>query len=148
MRAVKINGHVLEMYDGVDNLPAANYINHSRLAMLDAGIGSDLDAVTKHWQMIARYAANDKEALNKELSNYLQNLSFIVSNTSPEMMSFVSFIKSIDGKDLTDYSDDSAKAIIEKLSKKGLTVGIVRGFLNLVKKKSKANLKPTNSMAA
>lgn len=148
MKTVKINGHILEMYDGVDSLPAANYINHSRLAMLDAGIGSDLDAVTRHWQSLARLVEKDKEAAKTTLANYLQTLSFIVANTSPEMMSFVSFVKSIDGKDVEDYSDEGAKAIIEKLSKAGLTVGIVRRFLSYVKKKSNQNLKPTVSLAA
>lgn len=136
------------MYDGVDNLPASNYINHSRLAMLDAGIGSDLDAVTRHWQALARLIDKDKEAAKVELANYLQTLSFIVANTSPEMMSFVSFVKSIDGRDVEDYSDESAKAIVERLSKGGLTVGIVRNFLNHVKKKSRPNLRHTDLAAA
>lgn len=136
MRRININGHVLEMWDSVDSLPASNYINHARLMMLDAGIGSDLQAVTQHWQQIVRLAEKgDRDGLNKVLSNYLQTLNFIVSNTSPEMMSFVSFIRSIDGKLVEDYSDDNAKAIVEQLSKKGLTVGIVRNFLSHVKKK-------------
>lgn len=142
MRKIKINGHTLEMWDSVDSMPASNYINHARLTMLDAGIGSDLDSVTRHWQKIAKLAEKGGDALNKELSNYLQNLHFIVSNTSPEMMSFVSMIKSIDGKPIDDYSDENAKAIIEQLSKKGLTVGIVRSFLDYVKKKWSGRLKP------
>ena len=143
MKKIKINGHILEMWDSVDNLPASNYINHARLVMLDAGIGSDLDAVTRHWQRIAKLAEKgDADGLKKQLSNYLQTMQFIVSNTSPEMMSFVSLIKSIDGKAIEDYSDENAKAIIEQLSKKGLTVGIVRSFLDYVKKKWSGRLKP------
>lgn len=144
MKKIKINGHALEMWDSVDNLPASNYINHARLVMLDAGIGSDLDAVTRHWQRIAKLAEKgDADGLKKQLSNYLQSLQFIVSNTSPEMMSFVSLIKSIDGKTIEDYSDENAKAIIEQLSKKGLTLGIVRSFLAYVKKKLSKKLKRT-----
>lgn len=144
MRKIRINGHILEMWDSVDSMPASNYINHARLTMLDAGIGSDLDAVTRHWQRIAKLAEKGGDALNKELSNYLQNLHFIVSNTSPEMMSFVSLIKSIDGKLIDDYSDENAKAIIEQLSKKGLTVGIVRSFLTSIKKKLNKRLRLTD----
>lgn len=141
MKTIKLKGHILEMYDGVDNMPAANYINHSRLTMLDAGIGSDLDAVTRHWQSLARFfEKGDKAGFNTTMANYYQTLSFIISNTSPEMMSFVSLIKSIDGKEVEDYSDESAKAIIEKLSNGGLTVGIVRRFLDFVKKKVESEL--------
>lgn len=125
-------------------MPASNYINHARLTMLDAGIGSDLEAVTRHWQRIAKLAEKGGDALHKELSNYLQTLQFIISNTSPEMMSFVSLIRSIDGKSIEDYSDENAKAIIEQLSKKGLTVGIIRDLLGYVKKKWSKNWKPTN----
>lgn len=149
MRTIKINGSSLEMWDSVDTLPAFNYINHSRLAMLDVGIGSDLDAVTRHWRQLAKYSEmGDKDGMSKTLSNYLQTLQFIVSNTSPEMMSFVSFIRSIDGKLVEDYSDDNARAIVQQLSKKGLTVGIVRGFLNSVKKKLKGNSKHTSWQVA
>lgn len=148
MKKIKINGHVLEMWDSVDSMPASNYINHARLTMLDAGIGSDLDSVTRHWQRIAKLSEKGGDALNKELSNYLQNLHFIVSNTSPEMMSFVSLIKSIDGKLIDDYSDENAKAIIEQLSKKGLTVGIVRSFLSSVKKKLSKRLRLTDLQEA
>lgn len=145
MKKIKISGHVLEMWDSVDSLPASNYINHARLVMLDAGIGSDLDAVTRHWQRVAKLAEKgDADGLKKQLSNYLQCLQFVVSNTSPEMMSFVSMIKSIDGKPIDDYSDENAKAIIAELSKKGLTVGIVRSFLSAVKKKLSKRLRLTD----
>lgn len=145
MKRIKLNGHFIEMWDSVDSMPAANYINHARLTMLDAGIGSDLDSVTRHWQKIAKLAEKgDADGLKKQLSNYLQSLQFIVSNTSPEMMSFVSLIKSIDGKPIDDYSDENAKAIIAELSKKGLTVGIVRSFLSAVKKKLSKRLRLTD----
>lgn len=143
MKKIKLNGHVIEMWDSVDSLPASNYINHSRLAMLDIGIGSDLDAVTRHWQKIAKLAEKGGDTLNKELSNYMQCLQFVVSNTSPEMMSFAALIKSIDGKPVEDCSDENAKAIINRLSKKGLTVAIVRDFLSYVKKKWNRNSKRT-----
>lgn len=147
MKTIKIQDHVLEMWDSVDSLPASNYINHARLTMLDAGIGSDLEAVTRHWQRIAKLSEKGGDALNKELSNYLQSLQFIVSNTSPEMMSFVSLIRSIDGKIVEDYSDENAKAIIEQLSKKGLTTGIIRSFLNFIKKKLNRNWRRTSWQA-
>lgn len=147
MKIIKIQDHVLEMWDSVDSLPASNYINHARLTMLDAGIGSDLEAVTRHWQRIAKLSEKGGDALNKELSNYLQSLQFIVSNTSPEMMSFVSLIRSIDGKIVEDYSDENAKAIIEQLSKKGLTTGIIRSFLNFIKKKLNRNWRRTSWQA-
>ncbi len=132
------------MHDSIDVLPIENYINYNRLTMLDAGIGSDLNAVMNHWDSIQRYCAKgDTESLNKQLTNYRQALTFIVSNVSPRMLSFVTLIHKIDGKVLQDFSDENMGKVLKQLSRKGLTVRIVESFLDWVKKKSTPNLKPT-----
>jgi len=146
MLTKKLNGCTLEMYDSIDVLPIENYINYNRLTMLETGIGSDLNAVMNHWDAIQRYCANgDTEALNKELSNYRQALTFIVSNVSPHLLSFVTLIHKIDGKVLEDFSDENMGEVLKQLSKKGLTVRLVDSFLDFVKKKLTPNLKSTIS---
>ncbi len=149
MLTKKLNGCTLEMYDSIDSAPIENYINFNRLTMLDSGIGSDLNAVMNHWNAIQRYCASgDTEALNKQLANYRQALAFIVSNVSPGMLSFVTLIHTIDGKVMQDFSDENMGEVLNRLSKKGLTVKIVESFLDFVKKKLTPNLKPTISEAA
>lgn len=133
----KLNGAItLEMYDSIDVMPIENHINYTRLAMLDAGIGSDINSVMQHWTHIQRLCdKGDKDALNRELLNYQQALSFIVENTSPYLMSFVPFIHKINGEVIEDYSDENAKVILERLNKGNLTVGIVDSVLDFIKKK-------------
>lgn len=144
----KLKGATLEIWDSSD-MPVENYINHSRLVMLDVGIGSDPIAMMQHWTTIKRFAdKGDKENLAKALNNYHQSLSFILSNTSPKMMSFVALIHKIDGVVLEDFSDENAAKVVMQLSKKGLTVRIVESVLELVKKKLKLNLKPSKLAAA
>jgi len=147
MLTKKLNGCTLEMYDSIDMLPIENYINYNRLTMLDAGIGSDLNAVMTHWEAVQRYCAKgDTESLNRQLSNYRQALTFIVSNVSPRMLSFVSLIHKIDGKVVEDFSDENMGDILKQLSRKGLTLKIVEGFLEFVKKKLTPNWRPTTSV--
>lgn len=148
MLTKKLNGCTLEMYDSIDVAPIENYINFNRLTMLDAGIGSDLNSIMNHWEAIQRYCAKgDTASLNQQLMNYRQALTFVVSNVSPRMLSFVALIHKIDGKVLTDFSDENMGEVLKQLSKKGLTVEIVEGFLAWVKKKLTPNLKPTTSAA-
>lgn len=145
MLTKKLNGCKLEMYDSIEVAPIENYINFNRLIMLDSGIGSDLNAVMNHWANIQRFCEKGEvENLSKQLANYRQALTFIMSNISPRMLSFVTMIHKIDGKVVEDFSDENMAEILKQLSKKGLTVQIVEQFLEFVKKKLTPNLKPTN----
>lgn len=145
MLTKKLNGCTLEMYDSIDVAPIENYINFNRLIMLDAGIGSDLNSIMNHWAQIQRFCdRGEKDNLNRQLANYRQALTFVVSNVSPKMLSFVTLIHKIDGKVVDDFSDENMAEILKQLSKKGLTVRIVECFLEFVKKKLTPNLKPTN----
>ena len=144
MLTKKLNGCTLEMYDSIDSAPIENYINFNRLTMLESGIGSDQNAVISHQNAIQRYCAKgDTESLAKEFNNYQQCLTFIMSNISPHMLSFVALIHSIDCKVLEDFSDENLDRVLKQLSRKGLTVRIVEQFLEFVKKKLTLNLKPT-----
>ncbi len=147
MLTKKLNGATLEIFDNSD-MPVENYINHSRLAMLDAGIGSDPVSVMQHIVMLRRYSdKGDFENLNKELNNYHQSISFAISNVSPKMLSFVALVHKIDGQPIEDYGDENAAKIVMQLSRKGLTVRIVDEVLDYVKKKLTRNSKPTKSLA-
>lgn len=133
MKKVKFNGNYLELYDSIDELPITIYQEYNRYVMIDAGIGSDMASIASHTSTIRRYISNgDKKNANQALNNLHQNIVFVVSNTSPKMNAFVSLIKTMNGKGI-DTSDP--EAIIKKLSKKGLTIGKVNGFLDSLKKK-------------
>lgn len=145
MKILKLAGCNVELFTSVDEMPIDNYINFTRLSMLQADIGSDIEAINRHFGLIVRMVRDkDEEGLKAALANYQNALFFVASNTSPEMLSFVALIKSIDGKQVEDYSDESAKQIVEKLSKEGLIVKVLRSTIETIKKKLTPNLKPTN----
>jgi uncharacterized coiled-coil DUF342 family protein len=99
-----------------------------------------------HWAQIQRFCdRGEKDNLNRQLANYRQALTFIVSNVSPKMLSFATLIHKIDGKIFEDFSDENLQETIKRLSKKGLTVRMVEDFLEYVKKKWTPNLKHTPS---
>jgi len=141
MIQIKLNGHYLEMYDSIDNLPITRFQEYNRLAMLDAGIGGDLQSINEHVTTVLRhYQKGEGQKMKQELENMRQNMMFVVNKTSPRMKCFIPLIKSINGKLLTDISD--TEGISRDLSNKGLTIGKVNGFLITVKKKLSSKWRP------
>lgn len=140
MTEIKLNGNYLEMYDSIDSMPITRFKEYNRFVAMDSGIGSDMTAIDHHISTAIKfYRMNDFEKGDNVLQNMRQNIYFVINKTSPKMNSFVAAIKTINGKELTDISEP--EKIIDDLSKKGLTVGKVYGFLNDLKKKLVKNLR-------
>lgn len=141
MLTIRHNGNVLEIYNSIDELPIERYQAFNRFAMLDAGIGGDLASIDQRLTKLGLLVKRGNiEDIQTELGNLRQSLVFVLENTNPQLLSFVMLIKTINGKELTDISIEGAKATIELLSKKGFTIGKVKGILYQLKKKLMMNL--------
>lgn len=137
---VKFNGNELEMYTSTETMPITTYMKHNLQVMIDANIGADMDAFDSHMLKLSRYSQNgDKENHSKQIGNIRQCYHFIINNINPEFNSFVTLIKKLNGKPIDDLSDENVQRIVQQLGKEGLTVRLVRNFLDYVKKKSKAS---------
>lgn len=142
MREIQLNGYLVELYDSLDELPIIRFNEYNRYVMIDSGIGSDMEAANTHINTAIRHIAKgDKENAYQVLNNLRNNLHFVVEGTSPKMNAFVCLIKSINGREVTDLSDYNIQKILKKLNNKGLTIGMVEGFLEAVKKKLMRSLK-------
>lgn len=134
---LKFNGHILEMYDSIQELPITRFQSYNLNLLIDGGIGSDLDSFDRHINSIRQLVVRDPNAAQTELTNLQQNVRFIMSKTNPKLNSFVVMIRKIDGRDISDddLTEDGIQAIIEELGKKKLSFFSVKGFLNTIKKK-------------
>lgn len=136
MKEFTHNGHKIEMYASIEELPVTRFQDFNRLMLIDAGIGGDLDTADRHLSAILRYnAQGDREKLQKEVMNLRQNLAFTMANISPEMGAFFALVKSIDGKPIEDLSEDGIRRATEMIAKKGITRGQVKEWMKDVKKK-------------
>lgn len=137
------NGNYLEMYGSIEDLPAENLGEYNRYVVIDSGIGSDQDAVNSHVFNIARYIQKeDKENAIKCLDHLLQCFTFVMDRKSPEAMSFYCLVKSINGQRVPeDLSEDWILQQMKVISRKGLTIGKLRGYLDHFKKKTNRNWK-------
>lgn len=136
MKKVKWNGNYFLTYDSIQEMPAENFFKFNLNIAIESGIGSDVDAVSKRSAELRGWIAKDKkeEAL-KALANYEAALTFLISNVSPGTMAFVCMVHSCNGVEVTDLSDDGLSRYILEWSRKGLTIGKIRGLVEQAKKK-------------
>lgn len=112
MKKLELNGHKLEIYDSIEELPVIRYHKFNKLMLIDAHIGADITEFDAHVERVIRYIRSDKKDLaEKELANLRQNVFFMQTEVSPKYLAFATIIKSVDGKEVTDLSDDSIKEL-------------------------------------
>lgn len=134
MKKVKVNNHKLELYDGIDEMPIVNFQKYNKYLLIDSGIGSDVDDIDRHIAKIARYIKmDDKPKAMQELQNMRQNIYMVNNHISPKYLAFAALVKSVDGKEVTDLSDDSLKALLESIS--AVKHSLLTSILSDIKKK-------------
>ena len=142
MLNVRLNGHYLEMYDSIDELPFPRFQEYNRALLIDSGLGSDIQAIDRHINQARQYNAN-KDTANTEqaLQNMRQAIFNVLEKSSPEGQAFVALIRRMNGNAVDDLSPEACRAILDELGRKGLTIGKLRGILAQIKKNWIANWK-------
>lgn len=106
MKTISIGKHKLEVYDSIEELPMARYHKFSKMLLIDAGIGSDLQAIDRHVERaIAFMRTNKADMAEQELRNLRQTVFFSQQGISPKSLAYAALIESIDGEP-TDISDE------------------------------------------
>lgn len=139
MRTVTYNKRQLRIYDSVDELPIVNFQKYNKYLLIDAGIGSDVDDIDQHINKIVQFMnAGEKGKAAQELQNMRQNLYMIGAEISPKNLAFAALIHSVDGKEVTDLSDDGLKSLLAELGK--VKQSALSRLLDEVKKKVQSEL--------
>ncbi len=55
MKKVKLNGHKVVIYDSIDELPIVRFHKYSKMLLVDAGVGSDINDCDAHIERATRY---------------------------------------------------------------------------------------------
>lgn len=130
MRTEKINGHKVEIYDSIDELPIVRFQQYNKMMLVDSGIGSDLsDIDIRISRTIAYIMQKEPKSAIKEMENLRQTIYFIHEGISPKNLAFAALVKSIDGKETNDIS-----CLLEE--KKGIMDSIIES----IKKKIQQDL--------
>lgn len=134
MKSIIFNNKIIKVYDSIDEMPVVNFQKYNKYLLIDSGIGSDADDIDAHIVKVAKFIkANDNKKALQELQNLRQNMHMVNSEISPKYMAFAALIHSIDGRQVTDLSDENLKSIIEQL--KTVKHSKIIEFLMWLKKK-------------
>ena len=117
MVTAKIGKHTVEFYDTIDELPIVRFHKYQKLLLVDAGIGSDINAFDQRLLKAREFmAANKPEQAQQELENLRQCVFMIQSGLAPKHRAFAVLVTKLDGRDCDDIGDDALAAITEKLN--------------------------------
>lgn len=118
MKTITVGTKVIKLYDSIDEMPITNFQKYNKYLLIDSGIGSDVDDIDAHIVKVAKLikSGNSKKAI-QELQNMRQNMHMVNSEISPKYLAFASLIQSIDGKEITDLSDEGLKSLLKEISK-------------------------------
>ena len=117
MREFRIGKHRVKVYDSIDDLPMARFHKYNKMMLVDAGIGSDMQAFDAHIEKVVRYIRNnDAENASKELENMRQNVYVMQSELSPRNLSFAALVAEVDGKACDDISDEGLERVRQLLN--------------------------------
>lgn len=130
--------HVISLYDGIENLPIVLFSKIQKFQLIENGIGNTIGDFDKHFEQIIDFLKHDKkDKAIKELSNTRHLFWHSLNEVNPSHLGFCCLIKSINGKEIKDYSDRSLEKIKDKLSEIGLTQKLLQE--QDLKKKSMTN---------
>lgn len=116
----------IEIYDNIETLPIDLFSKFNKYLMIDSALGSTLYDVDKNHLSALYKIAGDKGKTIAQLNNLRQLLQLIINEVTVNQLAFACLVRSINGKEITDYSEDALKEILKKLSHAGLTQDVLK----------------------
>lgn len=121
-------------------MPMANYHKFNKYVMFESGLAPDANGIISHLsRMNELLNAESYDKLRVELQNTYQAINFVMNDISPISMAFACMVHRIDGKEVTDLSDESLKLLSYKLNRESAKV--LRQKVEELKKKLTLSLK-------
>lgn len=114
------------IYSDIDQMPVEVFQKANKYWMLSDELGGSFEDIEdKHLKKIAFVAKDEKRVLDA-VAKMRTAINLILSETNVEHLSFAATVYSIDGKEVTDRSEESLKAVLKKLSDRGLTNELIK----------------------
>lgn len=115
-----LNNHKVEFYDNIEDLPIVQFHRYGKFCLVEGGIGDTIQDIDRHITRVINYL-NDPKKAHQELLNLRQCMYMVVTEQDVHHKATLCLVKSIDGKDWTDFSDSGLDKLYELLN--GATIG-------------------------
>jgi len=135
MREAHIKGHRVTVYDSIEETNIVRFQKFNQFVLIDAGIGSDLESISRHLNTILTYnKAGEKEQVERAALTMHQAISLVMKGDNPKIKSFAAMVHSINGVP-TELTETGINHTITQLNRIGFKIGDVWQMLAEVKKK-------------
>lgn len=128
------DNHTVELYDTLQELPAALESKMQGYLMQEIGVGGKPSDVFSHIRQAISMFDKNPTGAKVELENAYFAYQNAVEAYSPKNYGWACLVKSIDGRLVNDYGEESLKSNIVLLSGYGLTEEMISETLETVKK--------------
>lgn len=124
------------LYNSIQEIKSKRYIALQKYVLLDSCVGSTFSDITKHFEKIDYFLEHKKvneaknERQNLHIGMYLQ-----IEGMSTKMLSLACLVKSINGVEYEDFTEDGLQIVSEEIQKTDLTIGKIEELLSGLKKK-------------
>lgn len=135
MQIVEIGKNKISFYQSIKELPVSLYNQMQSFLLQDAGIGSTMQDIEKHFNNLDAFLMAGKleeaktERLNLQLAFYSN-----IEKINYKSLAFSCLIHSINGIELKDRSEEGLKVLVDELSKSGLVIGFIEETIENIKK--------------
>lgn len=134
MKQARIGVCDVEIYDNIEEMPVTRWHKYQKYALIDGGIGSDLSSVDAHIARAATYIKKGEQAkANTELENLRQSIFFVQQGTDLQLLSYACLVKSIDGQECNDLTEEGLQRVIDKIA--DVPRNTITALFEVVKKK-------------
>lgn len=128
------DNQTVELYDSLQELPAALESKMQGYLMQEIGIGGKPNSVLYHIEQAIRMFDKNPTGAKTEIENAHFAYHNAVEEYNPKHYGWACLVRKINGKPIEDYSETGLKDTIALLSAYGLTDEMIADSLELVKK--------------
>jgi hypothetical protein len=147
MREIRIRSKVfgykqVKVYETIKELPIRRYNELQKMFLMDAQIGTDMEAVASHFQTLhTLLSAGETEKAAQEAKNLHNNFFYILQGVTFKSHMFAAMVYSINGR-IIDFEKE-AETLAMELEEIGMTQEMVEAETEELKKKLVTNWEPT-----
>ncbi len=111
------------LYDDIDEMPVERFNKANKFWMLSDHLGNSFEDIDRVHLSKLYFVAGDKDKTVKEVNNLRVLVHNIIREVHPNQLAFAATIHSVDGKEVTDITDEGLARVMRDLSSKGLSIG-------------------------
>jgi hypothetical protein len=116
----------LLLYDDIEQMPIERYNKANKFWMLSDNLGNSFEDIDKTHLSRLFLVAHDKDKVKAEINNLRVLVYNVINEIHPDQMAFAVLVHSVNGKEMTDISDEGLRKLMRDLSDRGLTIGEVK----------------------